>query len=794
MSREFFGSLLQDARFGLRQLRANPLPSLVAVLTLALGIGANTAVFSVVNGVLLRPLPYRDAERLVMTGMSLPEYRDFMERNRVFDAMTAWTSNLYTIRGTEPEEIRGALVRSSFFPLMGEPMLGRPIDATTERTPVAVLSHALWRRRFAADPAVLGRSLDLNGSPHTIIGVMPPSFQFPDRTFDVWVPLLNAMVATPAQLENRSLRIFRVIGHLKPGVTAEQLQADTRAISEELQRLYPQTNQGVVYEFAPLYDLLVGGVRLALWVILGVVGLVLVIACANVANVLLGLTAGRAREIAVRRALGAARARLVRQLITESVMLAAVGGALGVLLALWLVRTLPSLTDDLPRLNEIALDGQVLLFALLASVLTALLFGLAPALQSSGGDLNEVLKEGGRGGVGARGGRVLRSTLVAAEVALSVIVLVGAGLLVRSLVRVVNQDVGFNAEQLISTNIGLFYFNEPGQRTVILDQVLQRVAALPGVQQAAGGSGLPPRTAQRGTGFRVAGRTPDAAEQNGAYWLGVTPAYFSTLGTRVVKGREFQQTDGANDLPVVIINEGLAGTLFGSGEALGRQIQLTNPDLQPVWRTVVGVVEDVRYTGVEDPTVAAVYTPYAQAPFLWSYLMVRSDLPAERLARPLRDAIRSVDARMVPARVEAHSNVVAELIAARRFLTALLAGFALLALLLAAIGIYGVIAYTVAQRRREIGVRMALGAQPAVVVRQVVSGALTMVGIGAAAGLLASLWLTRLLGTMLYDVPATDPVSYLGGALLIGAIGLVASAVPALRAATLDPLVALRDG
>jgi predicted permease len=524
-----------------------------------------------------------------------------------------------------------------------------------------------------------------------------------------------------------------------------------------------------------------------------VVGLVLVIACVNVANLLLGLTAARSREIAVRRALGAARGRLVRQLITESMVLASLGGVFGILLAMYLVRVLPRLTDDLPRLTEITLDGRVLVFALLATAVTAVLFGLAPALQSSRGDLNEVLKEGGRGGIGARQGRILRSSLVAAEVALSVIVLVGASLLVRSMMRVVNQNIGFNAEQLTSANVGLFFFETPEQRALMLKQALERVAQVPGVRQVAGGSGLPPQTAQRGTGFEVAGRTPDAAEQNGAYWLGVTPGYFSTLGTRVLQGREFEATDGASSAPVIIINQSLARTLFGSADPLGRQVRLTNSDLQPVWRTVVGVVDDVRYSGVENPTVSAIYTPFDQAPFLWSYLMMRSDVPAERLVRPIREAIRTVDARMVPARVQAHSTLISDLIATRRFLTALLAGFALLALVLAAVGIYGVIAYTVAQRKREIGVRMALGAQPGLVIRQVVSGALRLVSIGVILGLVASIWLTRLLSSMLYDVRATDPVSYLGGAALIGAIALLASGIPALRASSVDPLIALRE-
>jgi putative ABC transport system permease protein len=792
--REVWSSLMQDMRFGVRQLRRNPLVSAIAVLTLALGIGANTAIFSLVDGILLRPLPYRDADRLVVSSMSLPDYRDFEQRARSFDQSAVWASNIYrTTLGDEPAEIRGGVVSANFFALLSEPLFGRVIGPDDQRTPVAVISYAFWQRSFAGDRSVLGRTLSLNGSPYTMIGVMPRSFEYPDPFFDVWVPLQQAMAATPAQLENRSLRIFRLVAHLKAGVTLDQLETESTAISQELARLYPQTNNGVEYGFVSLTDLIVGGFRTALWTLLAVVGLVLLIACGNVANLLLGLTAARAREIAVRRALGAGKTRLIRQLITESLVLALVGGAFGILLAMWLVRLLPKLTDDLPRLSEVGLDSRVLFFAIVASVTTALLFGLAPALQGSRSDLNEVLKEGGRGGVGMQRGGALRAALVSGEVALAVIVLVGAGLMIQSMMRVVNQDIGFETDDLISANVGLFYFSEPAQRSQMLSQVLERVATVPGVEQVAGGSALPPQTAQRGTGFSVAGRTPDAVEQDGAYWIGITPAYFSTLGTRVIRGREFSHTDGANGAPVAIINQTLARALFGDQDPLGRQIQLTNPDAGPAWRTIVGVVADVRYSGVEDPTVSAIYTPFNQTPFLWSYLMVRSKQPAERLTRPLRQAIGGLDPRMMPARVNQHSDVVGELIATRAFLTWLLAAFALLALTLAAVGIYGVISYNVAQRRREIGVRLALGARPALVVAQVVTRALRLIAIGAAVGLIAAFWLTRLLTSMLYDMRATDPKTYVLGAVVMTAIGFAASGLPALRASHVDPARILRE-
>jgi predicted permease len=442
---------------------------------------------------------------------------------------------------------------------------------------------------------------------------------------------------------------------------------------------------------------------------------------------------------------------------------------------------------------EIAVDARVLGFALIAALLTALLFGIAPALQGARGDLNEVLKEGGRSGIGSRRGGLLRSTLVAGEVALAVIVLIGASLFLRSLVRVVNQDIGFQPEGLISSNVGLFYFQEPARRAQMLERALERVRTVPGVSAVAAGSGLPPQSAQRGTGFSVAGRAQDEVEQSGASWIGITPGYFATLGTRIVRGREFNDTDSEAGAPVAVINASLARSLFGDTNPIGRQLQLTNPDAGVSWRTIVGVVDDIRYSGVENARVAAIYTPFVQTPFMWAYLMVRSPVPADRLTRPLRQAVAGVDQRMVPARVQQHTRVVGDLIATRSFLTWLLAAFALLALVLASVGIYGVISYNVAQRRREIGVRLALGARPGVVVTQVVLRALRLIAIGAVAGMGAALWLTRLLTTMLYGLRPTDPATYVLGGALITAIGFTAAGLPALRAARVEPSLVLRE-
>jgi predicted permease len=788
--REWWSEVWHDVRFGVRQLRAQPLPAALAIVTLALGIGANTAMFSVVNGVVLRPLPYPSADRLYMGGMSLPDYEDLRAGSRSFEAMSAWASNLYTDRSAAvPVEVLGAQVSADFFAMMGGAALGRTLGAADMDGRVAVISHALWQSRFAGDRDVPGRTLELNDEAYDIIGVMPPLFEFPRADFDVYVPLDVGR----EQAENRSLRIFRVIGRTAPGVTAAMLDEEMGGLSEQLARTYPETNAGVQLAFAPLSDLIIGDVRPVLLVLLGVVGFVLLIACVNVANLQLSATAGRGRELAVRLALGAERWRIVRQLLTESAVLGAVGAATGVAVGWVLLRALPYVPVDLPRVAEARLDGSVLAFATLVALLTVLLFGIAPALQGSRATVSDVLKEHTRASVGARGGRMLRSVLVTLEVGLAVVVLVGTGLLVQSLVSVLRQDIGFEPDRLISANTGLFYFEDPAERVVRLEQALVRLEAIDGVTSVAAGSGLPPRTAQRGTGFVVSGRTPDETEQNGAFWLGVTPGYFATLGTRIIDGREFTTYDRAGGEPAAIISESLARALFGEAGARGRQLRLTNAEAGSEWRTIVGVATDIRYQGVENPAVMAIYTPFAQTPFNWAYLMLRSSEPAPRLAPAVRSAVGRVDSRMIPARIEAQRDVVSDLIAQRRFLTLLFEAFAALALVLAAVGIYGVIAHAVAQKRREIGVRLALGARPRTIVVHVLARALAPTAIGAALGALAALWLSRLLATMLYQVEATSPIAFLGGTGIIALTALAAGSVPALRAARLQPVIAMRE-
>ena len=580
-----------DLRYAVRQLRKAPGFTAVAVVTLALGIGANTAMFSLVRGVLLRPLPYPQAERLVTAGLSLPDFDDLRRAATVFDETAVWASNLYVLGGDGAgEQVRGAVVSDRFFPMLGGAALGRALTPADARDNVVVLGHRLWTRRFAADPAVVGRTLRLSGESYTVVGVMGPEFQFPNGQFDLWVPLEASMAKAPDQLQNRSLRIFRGLARLAPGVTLAQAQGQVSAIAARLAQEHPKTNEGVGIEFTPIYDRLVGGVRTALLVLMGVVALVLLIASANVANLLLARAKSREREIAIRTALGAGRGRLVRQLLTESVLLSAAGSALGVLLARWILDVLPTIGGaDIPRLATVRIDLGVLAFTAAVAIATGLLFGLAPAWQAARSDAAHGLREGGRGSSGPAARR-LRAGLTAAEVALALVVLVGAGLLVQSLVRLLHVDAGFTADHLLTFNVGMVgpAPRTPAQRAALAREIVDRVSRLPGVEAAGGGTGLPPVTAQRGTGFVAEGVAESAAEQRRGYFLAVTGDYFRALGTRVREGRAFTDGDGAGAPEVVILNRALARRLYGDGGAVGRRLKLVNPDQGDGWRTVVG--------------------------------------------------------------------------------------------------------------------------------------------------------------------------------------------------------------
>ena len=785
----------QDLRYAARSLSRSPGFTLVAVATLALGIGANTAVFSIVRGVLLEPLPYADSPRVVVTGTSLPDYDDFRRETTSFESSAVYASNLYNVEvGDEVRQMRGAVVTSDFFRVVRgvAPSAGRALGPSDAMAPAVVLSETLARRLFPSDAAALGGTLRLGGRPFTIVGVMPAEFEFPRRQFDFWVPLEHELARTPGQMQNRSLRIFRLVARLKPGVPLAAARAEVEALSKRLEKQHPDTNTGFAFELVPLPDRLLGAIRPALWTLFAAVGLVLLIAAANVANLLLARGATRSRELAIRAALGAGRGRLVRQLLTESLVLSLVGAGLGALIGAWAVSALPLVApDDLPRLSEIRLDPLVLFFTLGAGLLTGLLFGIAPALQATRQSLSGAASDASRGS-STRHGR-LRGGLVVAEVALAVVVLVGAGLLGRSLQQRLSVEKGFRPEGVTSFHVNVFELESPEAGARAAAEIVKSVRSLPGVSAVAAGTALPPQTAQRGTQFEIEGRAFSESEGRFAYFVAATPGLFGTLRTRVVAGREFADTDRSDAPPVAIVSRSLARRFFPDGSAVGRRLRILNPDAAPEWREIVGVVEDVRYSGLEDPGENAIYTPFDQTPFMWAYVFVRSAAPAATLAPSIAEAVRRVHPALLAADIRPMEGLIAESVAGSRFQAALLSSFAALALLLSALGLYGLVSYGAALRRREIGIRIALGAGGRQIFRLVTGGGLRLVAWGLVLGSAAALAATRLLESLLFGVRPSDPPTYAAIAAVMLAVGLAAGAVPARRAARTDPIEALRS-
>jgi putative ABC transport system permease protein len=785
-------TLFQDLRYGMRMLLKNPGFAIVAVITLALGIGANTAIFSVVYGVLLKPLPYKDADRIVVANISPPDFRDVRESNQVFDQMAIWASNLYNVNiDGEATQVMGAIVSPEFFPMLGSPFLGRAWRTDEEMQPLTVISYDFWQSRFQGNPNVIGKTVRLSNEVQTIIGVMPPEFQYPTRDFKLWTTFGLALSKAPQQAENRQLRIFRAVAHLKPGVSSVQAQAEMDLISQRLQQQYPETNANARITLTSLSQRIVGDVEPVLWVLLATVGFILLIACANVANLMLARTAARERELAIRSALGAGRGRLMRQLLMESLLLSFVGGLTGLLFAMWGIDLLPGLSPaNIPRLTAIGVNSPVLFFTLGISVVTGCLFGLAPALQMP--NLNQSLKEGGRGTLGDPRGKRLRASLVVVEIALSLVVLIGAGLLMKSLVRLLQVDPGLVAENLLTANINLVQFKDPQRRAAVQREIISRISQIPGVQAAGGGTGRPPDIAQRGTRFTVQGLPDENGNARFSYFIAISPDYFRALGTPFVEGRSFTERDDAGSPKVVIISKTLARNLFPNESAVGKRLKLINPEQSNEWREIVGVAGDVRYGGLNDSDGWTIYTPFAQTPFLWNYLMIRTDGLPETLTQSVRQAVRSVDATVEAADFRTMDQLISQSIAQPRFYTILLGAFAFLALALAAVGIYGVMAYAVAQRTHEIGVRMALGASRGDVLRMVIKQGMILALAGVALGLLAAFGLTRLMSNLLFDVRATDPMTFVGISIMLIGVALLACFIPARRATKVDPIVALR--
>ena len=805
-------NFIRDTRYAVRTLFKSPGFTVITLLTIALGIGANTAIFSVVNAVLFQAMPYGEPDRLVMVWSSLPErdrdimpvtpadFNDWKDQNTVFEEMAASRDAQYSLTGMgDPEFIVGYRFSADFFQVAGvKPILGRTFSAEEDKPGsdrVVVLSHHLWMRLFDGDREVLGKPLTLSGNSYEVIGVMPPGFRHPGGVAELWTPL-----AIPANLANsRQARFCRVLARLKPGVKMEQAQAEMTALAGRIAQEHPNTNANQGAKVVSLRDEQVGDVRPALLLLLGAVGFLLLIACANVANLLLSRAASRQREIAIRTALGAGRLRLLGQFLTESLLLSLIGGALGLLLAVWstgpLLKMFPNSIENLnlPKVEEIPIDWKVLLFTLSASLLTGLLFGIIPALQASKVDINLSLKESARTTAG--GGSRLRSALVISEIALSLMLLIGAGLLLKSFAHLQQSDFGFNPENVLTVQVLLPQqrYAEPAKRLQFLNQSLQRIESLPGVQSV-GATNFLPLTGFWGTiSFLVEGQpTPNPGDEPSADNRVATPNYFRTMGIRLLEGREFTEQDREGTPNVSLINESLARQLWQGESPVGKRLNLGDAN-QPDWCEVVGVVGDVKSFGLEKETHSDIFRPFAQVPFPIMAFTIRTSGDPISLAPAVRREIWSVDKDQPLFKVLSLEQLATESLTLRRVSLILLGVFAALALVIAAVGIYGVMSYSVAQRTNEIGVRVALGAKPGDILKLIVGqgSLITLIGVGI--GLLAAFILSRLIATLLYGVSATDTLTFIGAPLISASVALLACYIPARRAMKVDPMVALRN-
>jgi putative ABC transport system permease protein len=814
--------LWQDLRYGARMLRKQPGFTFVAVLTLALGIGANTAIFSMVNAVLLRPLPYHDPARITMLWSDNPAIQlglrelpptnadivDWREQNQVFERIAAYRSSFANLSAEgEAERVGGAAVTFDFFPLLGiDPILGRTFTAEEDqpdKNRVVVISHGLWRRGFGGDPNILGKTVTLDSVDFTVIGVMPPGFNFPRGAemppgygfgpqADIWIPL--AMSAERWQRRNQ--RQLVAIGRLKPGVSLAQAQAEMSSIAQRQAQDHPDTNAGWLVRLVSLKDQVVGKTRPLLLVLLGAVAFVLLIACADVANLLLARAAARQKEIAIRAALGAGRRRVIRQLLTESVLLSSLGGALGLLVAYWGVEVLIAASPtNIPRLRDTTLDLWVLGFTAGISLLTGILFGLAPAVQATRTNLSEALKDGGRGSATAVQRR-LHSLLIVSEVALALVLLVGAGLLIRSFSRLMAVDPGFNPQSVLAMDVmlpGAKYRTQESRRN-FYQQVLARVETLPGVSAAGGISDVPLSGAEGLYGLAIEGQPPVSRGQepntDGRY---VTTNYFRAMGVPLLEGRAFTESDVAGRPEVAIINETIARQLFPGEDPIGKRIKLGRADdSNESWLTVVGVVGDVKSAALESAPRPQVYRPFMQ--FSWTNLslVIRTESDPLQLASAVRSEVKAIDPNQPVANVRTMEQAVTESVARRRFIMLLLSLFAAMALVLTVVGLYGVISYSVTQRTHEFGVRMALGAQARDVLRLVVRDGLRLTALGVGIGLAAAFALTRGMASLLFNVSASDPLTFALVTALLVVVAIVSSCIPARRATKVDPIIALR--
>jgi putative ABC transport system permease protein len=803
-------TLIKDLRYGIRGLLKRPGFTVVAVLTLALGIGANTAIFSVVNAVLLKPLQFQDPERLVIiwedaTFAGFPRntpapanYVDWKTQTQSFADMAATAEETFNLTGDgDPERVAAYSVTANFFPLLGvSPALGRAFTADDDRPgahKVTLLSHGLWQSRYGSDPQILNRDIQLNGEKYTVVGVMPAGFQFFESDVRLWAPI----AFTAEQLANRGGHYLKVIARMKPGVTLDQAQADLAAVMARVAKDHPgPTMEGKLGAFAvPLREELAGDVRGSLVVLLVAVAFVLLIACANVAGLLLARAVARRREIALRIALGAGRSRVVRQLLTESLLLAAVSGVLGTVLAYWSFAFLRKLVpEQMALLTSLTLDTRILLFTLLISLATGVIFGLVPALQSANVDLNEALKQGTR--VTSTG--KLRSALIVFEVALSLVLLVGAGLLIQTLFQLFNQYSVLQPEQVLTMRTVLpgTKYEEPQRRDAFYQQVLNRVENLPGVVSAGYTTSVPLSWKGGTSGFVPEGlSSPIPGLAYDANHRQVSVNYLQTMKVPLRVGRYFDTRDNANSMPVVIINETMARQYWPGVNALGRRFNAGDPGEGP-WMEIVGIVADVRQMGLDEPVKAEMYMPYQQVPDWPSYtprdLAIRTVGEPMSIAGSVRQIVREVDPDQPISNIATMSELLGDEAAQRRMGMIMLVSFAGLALLLASLGIYGVLAYFVTQHTNEIGVRIALGASRRNILTLVLKKGMVLTLLGVVIGLAASAALTRLMSSLLFGVRSSDPVTFTIVPLLLVVVAFLACWIPARRATKVDPMIALR--
>ncbi len=802
--------LWQDVRYGARGLLRSPSFTLVAVLTLTLGIGANTAVFSVVNAVLLRSLPYEHPNRLVAVWahdikadedhsyFSIAAVNDFRAQNRSFESLTGFSPRWsFNLQGEgEPERIYGFFASANFLETLGvAPLRGRGFTAADDRAGApltAILSYGLWQRRFGGDPNIVGRAIHLDDGPVTVIGILPADFQFLDGTargeaVEIWLPLeLNPFVQ-----RGRQVRLCSMIGRLRPTVTRQQAQAEFSSITAQFAKQYPDTDANIGANLVMLQEEVVGRARPLLLALAGAVGLVLLIACANVANLLLARATARHRTLAIRAAMGAGRGRLVRELLTESTLLSLLGAAGGVALAMWGVRVLVALAPAaLPRREEITVDGVVLLFTLTVALLTSALFGLVPALQASRVQVSDALKEGSRG-TGGGGRHRMRSALVVAEVALSLVVVIGASLLIRSFIKLQGVDPGFSTENVVSMDLSSLG-SDPARRSALMEELYARLGALPGLTAAGESSRLPlagvggnPRSK-----LQIERRPLPPGEQPEIDFRRASRGYFRAMNIPLLAGRMFQESDDARpESPAVaLINQAAVETFFPGEDPLGQRVTFGGGQ----WFTIIGIVGSIRHDGLGTPPRPEGYTHTLQGPLNNPQLVVRTAGDAAAAIGSIRGVVRAVDPNIVVSRVSTMEEVRYQSLSGPRFNTILFGVFAVLALALGLVGIYGVMAYTVTQRTHEIGIRMALGAQPRDVLRMVVAHGMKLAGAGALIGLAVALGVTRVMGALLFETSPTDPVTFSVVVLLLVGVALLACAIPARRATRVDPLIALR--